>query len=56
MGKIGGGVLVAIKNNIHATRRMDLEREDVKLVVVEFTTQHNKTTILCKIDLKPPES
>ena len=46
VGKIGGGVLVAIKSNIRAIRRMDLEREDVELVVVEFTTQCNKTTIL----------
>ena len=55
VGKIGGGVLVAIKSNIRAIRRMDLEREDVELVVVEFTTQCNKTTILYTF-YRPPNS
>ena len=36
-------------------RRMDLEREDVELVVVEFTTQCNKTTILYTF-YRPPNS
>jgi Holliday junction resolvase len=45
VGKIGGGVLVAVKSNIHVTRRMDLERENVELVV-EFATQSNKTALL----------
>ena len=55
VGKIGGGVLVAIKSNIRAIRRMDLEREDMELVVVEFTTQCNKTTILYTF-YRPPNS
>ena len=55
VGKIGGGVLVAIKSNIRAIRRIDLEREDVELVVVEFTTQCNKTTILYTF-YRPPNS
>ncbi|CAB4008436.1 Hypothetical predicted protein, partial [Paramuricea clavata] len=55
VGKIGGGVLVAVKSNIHATRRMDLERENVELVVVEFATESNKTALLYTF-YRPPNS
>ena len=44
--KIGGGVLVAVKNNLHATRRFDLEKEDTELVVVELAFHNCKSTLL----------
>ena len=36
VGKIGGGVLVAVRDNLHATRRFDLEKENMEFVVVEL--------------------
>ena len=32
---LGGGVILAVKGNIQASRRLDLETEDLGLVVVE---------------------
>jgi hypothetical protein len=55
VGKIGGDVLVAVKINILATRRKDLERENVELVVVEFATESNKLALLYTF-YRPPNS
>ena len=44
VGKIGGRVLVAVKNNLHATRRFDLEKEDAELV--ELALHKCKSTLL----------
>ena len=41
-GERGGGVLVAIKQDIQASRCFDLEREGVELVVVELRNGHDK--------------
>ena len=38
----GGGVLIAVKNTIHASRRIDLERVGTELVVVELRNGHDK--------------
>ena len=43
---LGGGVIVAVKGNIQASRRLDLEREDVELVAVELKRCHEKSVLL----------
>ena len=43
---LGGGVIVAVKGNIQASRRLDLEREDVELVVVELKRCHEESLLL----------
>ena len=43
---LGGGVIVAVKGNIQASRRFDLEREDTDLVVVELKRCHEKSVLL----------
>ena len=55
VGKIGGGVLVAVKNNIHATRRLDLEKQNTEFVVVELGLQNCKSTLLYTF-YRPPDS
>ena len=42
---LGGGVLIAVKNTIHASRRTDLERLGIELVVVELKNGH--TSLYC---------
>lgn len=37
-GKTGGGVLTAIKSDIQASRRSDLERDNTETVVIEIFT------------------
>ena len=41
----GGGVLVAVKQDIQASRCFDLEREGVQLVVVELRNGHDQPNI-----------
>ena len=53
--KIGGGVLVAVKENIHANRRHDLEKENTDLVVVELALKNCNSTLLYTI-YRPPDS
>ena len=55
VGKIGGGVLVAVKNNIHATRRPDLEKENTEFAAVELALQNCKSTLLDTF-YRPPDS
>ena len=42
----GRGVLIAVKNTIHASRRTDLERVGIELVVVELRNGHDKPLLL----------
>ena len=42
--KIGGGVLVAVRDNLHATRRFDLEKENMEFVVVKLALNNCKST------------
>ena len=44
--RTGGGILVAVKSDIKASRRSDLEREGVELVVLELNKDHGKTALL----------
>ena len=44
--KIGGGVLIATKDCLQATRRCDLERDEIVLVVVQLRKTNNKSVIL----------
>ncbi|CAB4004932.1 Hypothetical predicted protein [Paramuricea clavata] len=53
--KVGGGVLVAVKANLHATRRPDLERNEIELVVVELNNTNSKPVILYTF-YRPPVS
>ena len=34
--RTGGGVLIAVKADLHASPRLDLERNEIELVVVEL--------------------
>ena len=45
-GKIGGGVLIATKDCLQATRRCVLERDEIELVVVQLRKTNNKPVIL----------
>ena len=42
--RIGGGVLIAVKADLHAIRRQDLARIEIELVVVEL---NNVTEQIC---------
>ena len=55
IGKIGGGMLEAVKENIHAIRRHDLEKENTELVVVELALKNCNSTlyILSIVHLTP---
>ena len=55
VGKIGGGVLVAVKLNIHATRRLDLENKDTEFVVIELPVENSKSALLYSF-YRPPDS
>ena len=54
-GKIGGGVLVAIKSELEVLRRPDLERPDCELVVVQIKNQNRKPVTLYTF-YRPPNS
>ena len=45
-GKVGGGVLVAVKDGFQATRRCDLERNKTELLVVDLNTTNTKPVTL----------
>lgn len=45
-GKIGGGVLVAVKSEIEVLHRPDLEKSDCELVVVQIKNQNSKPVTL----------
>ncbi|XP_028413970.1 uncharacterized protein LOC114536830 [Dendronephthya gigantea] len=54
-GKIGGGVLIAVKEGLQATRRCDLERDDAEFVVVQLNKANNSSVILYTY-YRPPQS
>ena len=53
--KRGGSVLVAIKTDIQASRRLDLESENIELVVVEIL-KGNSNSIILYTFYRPPNS
>ena len=57
IGRIGGGVLVAVKADIQITRRHDLEPDKTEVIVIEIMKSNNKPVILytfyCPPDSKP---
>ena len=46
VGKIGGGVLIAVKECLDVTRRTDLEIDGVEVLVVQLSKANNKPVIL----------
>ena len=46
MGKIGGGVLIAVKEALQVTRSCDLERDGIEFLVVQLSKTNNKPVIL----------
>ena len=46
VGENGGGVLVAVQNNIHAICWFDLETKNTEFVVVELALNDCKSTLL----------
>jgi exonuclease III len=54
-GRIGGGVLVAIKSGIQVTRRHDLETDNTELIVTELFKSNSKPVILYTF-YRPPDS
>ena len=55
IGKIGGGVLISVKEGLQVTRRSDLERDGVELLVVQFNKTNIKPVILY-VYYRPPSS
>ena len=53
-GDSQGGVILCVKNNIHYTRRHDLELRDVKSIWIELTLKHKH--ILFGVFYRPPNS
>ena len=52
-GKIGG-VLIAVKEGLQATRRCDLERDGAEFVVVQLNKVNNSSVILSTY-YRPPQ-
>ena len=55
LARNGGGVLVANRENVHATRQEDLEMNNVECVAVELKMEYNKSTLLYTF-YRPPNS
>ena len=55
VGRIGGGVLVAVKTGIQVTRRHDLEPENSEIVVIEMLKSNSKPVVLYTF-YRPPNS
>ena len=55
IGRIGGGVLVAVKADIQVTRRHDLEPDNTELIVTELMKSNNKPVIPYTF-YRPPDS
>ena len=53
--RIGGGVLIAVKEGLQVTRRGDLERDGVELVVAQINKANSKPVILY-VYYRPPGS
>ncbi|CAB4017509.1 Hypothetical predicted protein, partial [Paramuricea clavata] len=56
VGRVGGGILVATKLNIRATRRLDLEKQDAEFVVIELIKPNKKSVLLYTFYRRPPDS
>ena len=50
----GGGICIFTKNNVHVSRRTDLETEDIELIILEINTS-NKRLFLCCL-YRPPNT
>ena len=55
MGKSGGGVLIAVKECLHVTRRTDHEIDAVEVLVVQLSKANNKRVIVY-VFYHPPDS
>ena len=55
IGKIGGGVLIGVKEDLQVTQRTDLERDGVELLVVQLNKANIKPVILY-VYYRPPGS
>ena len=51
--KAGGGVLIAVKEGLQASRRFDLERVGVELIVIQLSKANNKPVIIY-VYYRPP--
>lgn len=54
-GRKGGGVLVAVKNSCIASRRCDLERKNLEMVVTEIQSA-NSSNLIVAVFYRPPDS
>ena len=51
----GGGILIYVRNNMIAKRRLDLESNDIESICVEITSHNNKKFLVVCI-YRPPNS
>ena len=56
IGRIGGGVLVAVKADIQVTRRHDLEPDKTEVIVIEIMKSSNEPVILYTFYRPPTRS
>ena len=54
-GKLGGGLVVYVSNNMHYRRRADLELGDLECIWLEIKFPHNKPLLL-NFTYRPPNS
>ena len=55
LNRIGGGVLVAVKDDIRSTRHAELEPENTELIVIELIIP-NSNSVYLSIFYRPPNS
>ena len=55
LNRTGGGVLVAVKDNIRSTRHAELEPENTELIVIELIIPNSKSVLLYTF-YRPPNS
>ena len=51
----GGGILIYVRNNMIAKRRLDFESNDIESICVEITSHNNKKSLVVYI-YRPPNS
>ena len=54
-GRKGGGVLLVVKNSCMTSRRCDLERATLEMVVIEIQSANN-TNVIAAVFYRPPDS
>ena len=54
-GRKGGGVLLVVKNSCMTSRRCDLERATLEMVVTEIQSA-NSTNVIAAVYYRPPDS